>query len=293
LLGSRPGPGRAAVRQLYEQTYAGADHLSRPPDATMPGDGLRPVNLASDSFNTGRCDGVTIGGMTAHASSRRGTLPPGQRRVDGFPRFGTHGSNPPPAVPPTPTIDVTGAIQTPLTVALTDLDDLPPLDQVSDFHCVAGWSATGLRWEGVSFATFYRTLVEPRLAPGTTVTHLVFRGLDGFASVVQLEDAMAEDVLIATRLDGQPLSGAHGAPIRLVSPRQYGYINTKHLCSIEVHTSEPRLEHPLSRFLLIASHPRGRVWMEERHPTYPIAVIGPIYRAIGRVGLWVIARRAR
>jgi DMSO/TMAO reductase YedYZ molybdopterin-dependent catalytic subunit len=213
--------------------------------------------------------------------------------VDGFPRFGTHGSNPPPVVPPRPTIAVTGAIQAPFTVALTDLDDLPPVDQVSDFHCVAGWSATGLRWEGVSFATFYRTLIEPRLAPGTTVTHLVFRGLDGFASVVQLEDALAEDVLIATRLDGQPLSGAHGAPVRLVSPGQYGYINTKHLCSIEVHTSEPRLEHPLSRFLLIASHPRGRVWMEERHPTYPIAVIGPIYRAVGRVLLWQAARRAR
>jgi DMSO/TMAO reductase YedYZ molybdopterin-dependent catalytic subunit len=227
------------------------------------------------------------------ASSRRGTLPPGQRRVDGFPRFGTHLSDPPPVVPPTPTIDVTGAIQAPFTVALTDLDDLPPVDQVSDFHCVAGWSATGLRWEGVSFATFYRTQIEPRLTPGTTVTHLVFRGLDDFASVVQLEDALAEDVLIATRLDGRPLSGEHGAPVRLVSPRQYGYINTKHLCSIEVHPSEPRLEHPLGRFQLIASHPRGRVWMEERHPTYPIAVIGPIYRAIGRAGLWLIARRAR
>ena len=117
--------------------------------------------------------------------------------------------------------------------------------------------------------------------------------MDGFASLVELEDALAEDVLIATRLDGRSLSSAHGAPVRLVSPGQYGYINTKHLCSIEVHPSEPRLEHPLSRFHPIASHPRGRVWLEERHPTYPIAVIGPIYRAIGRVGLWLIARRAR
>jgi DMSO/TMAO reductase YedYZ molybdopterin-dependent catalytic subunit len=213
--------------------------------------------------------------------------------VDGFPRFGTHGSNPPPVVPPRPTIEVTGAVRAPLTVALTDLDDLPPVEQVSDFHCVAGWSSTGLRWEGVSFATFYRTIIEPGLAPGTAVTHLVFGGLDGFASVVQMDDALADDVLIATRLDGQPLTGANGAPVRLVSPRQYGYINTKHLCSIEVHSSEPHLGHPLSRFHPIASHPRGRVQMEERHPTYPIAVVGPVYRTIGRVGLWLIARRER
>jgi DMSO/TMAO reductase YedYZ molybdopterin-dependent catalytic subunit len=230
--------------------------------------------------------------MTAHASARRGTLPPGQRRVDGFPRFGTHGSKPPPAVPPAPAIDVTGAVQAPFTVALTELDDLPRADQVSDFHCVAGWSATGLRWEGVSFSSFYRTLIEPRVAPGTTVTHLVLRGLDGFVSIVQLDDVLAADVLIATRLDGQPLTGAHGAPARLVSPGQYGYLNTKHLCAIEVHMSEPR-QHPLGRFLLIASHPRGRVWEEERHPTYPIAVIGPVYRAIGRIGLGLISRRSR
>ncbi len=95
--------------------------------------------------------------MTAHASSRRGTLPPGQRRVDGFPRFGTHGSTPPPVVPPAPAIDVTGAVQAPFTVALTELADLPPVGQVSDFHCVAGWSATGLRWEGVSFGTCVRS----------------------------------------------------------------------------------------------------------------------------------------
>jgi DMSO/TMAO reductase YedYZ molybdopterin-dependent catalytic subunit len=212
--------------------------------------------------------------------------------VDGFPRFGTHGSTPPPVVPPAPVIDVTGAVQAPFTVALTELDDLPPVDQVSDLHCVAGWSATGLRWEGVSFATFYRALVEPRLAPGTTVTHLVLRGMDDVVSIARLDDVLAEDVLIATRLDGQPLTGAHGAPARLVSPGQYGYMNTKHLCAIEVRTSEPR-QHPLGRFHPIASHPRGRVWEEERHPTYPIAVIGPIYRTVGRIGLWLISRGAR
>ena len=39
--------------------------------------------------------------------------------------------------------------------------------------------------------------------------------------------------------DGRPLDGDHGAPVRLVSPAQYGYISTKHLCRIEVHSGEP------------------------------------------------------
>ncbi len=218
-------------------------------------------------------------------------LPPGQRRVDGFPRFGTHLHHPPPAIPPNPVIDVTGAIRGPLTVALAELDGLPRVERVADFHCVAGWSARGLRWEGVAFATFYRMLIEPQLTPAVTVTHVVFRGRDGYRSVVLLEDALAEDVMVATRLDGHPLSPAHGAPVRLVSPSQYGFISTKHLCAIEVHTRKPRGDHPYT--VLTRSHPRARVWKEERHPWFPAAAVRPVYRCLIRPIARLSARGVR
>jgi len=35
-------------------------------------------------------------------------LPPGQRRVEGFPRFGAHFGQPPPAVPGDPVIELRG-----------------------------------------------------------------------------------------------------------------------------------------------------------------------------------------
>ena len=54
-----------------------------------------------------------------------------------------------------------------------------------------------------------------------------------------LEDALADDVLLADRLDGAPLDAKHGAPVRLVAPAHYGFINVKHLCRIEVLTGEP------------------------------------------------------
>ena len=218
-------------------------------------------------------------------------LPPGQRRADGFPRFGTHLHHPPPAIPPNPTIDVTGAIRAPFTVALSELDDLPRVERVADFHCVAGWSAIGLRWEGVAFATFYRALIEPRLTPAATVTHLVFRGWDGYRAIVLLEDALADDVLVATGLDGQPLSPAHGAPVRLVSPSQYGFVSTKHLRGIEVHTGKPREDHPYT--VLTRSHPRARVWKEERHPWFPAAAIRPVYRSLIRPIARLSARGVR
>lgn len=218
-------------------------------------------------------------------------LPPGQRQVDGFPRFGTHLHRPPPVVPAHPAIEVIGAVGDPFRVGVGELGDLPQVERVADFHCVSGWSACGLRWAGVAFATFHRLLIEPRLPPGTTVTHLTFRGLDGYRSVVALEDALAEDVLIATGLDGQPLTPAHGAPMRLVSPGQYGYVSIKHLCGIKVHTVRPR--HPQPYAVLTRSHPRARVWREERHPWFPIAAIRPLYRSLIRPTAWLSARGVR
>jgi DMSO/TMAO reductase YedYZ molybdopterin-dependent catalytic subunit len=214
-------------------------------------------------------------------------LPPGQHRVDGFPRFGTHLHAPPPRVPDQPSLAVRGAVE-PFEVPLADLAALPRTELAADFHCVAGWSATGLRWEGVPFAAFYREVVEPRLRPGAEVTHLAFGGLDGYRSIVMLEDALGEDVLLAEHLDGRPLCGDHGAPLRLVSPRQYGFVNTKHLCRIELRTGEiGEQAGPASswqrlafRTPLLQMHPRARVWEEERHRYLPALALRPVYRAL-------------
>ncbi|WP_063005485.1 molybdopterin-dependent oxidoreductase [Nocardia salmonicida] len=205
------------------------------------------------------------------------TLPPGQRAIDGFPRFGTHLHHPAPPIPANPVIEVGGELTQPFALAMTDLAQLPRVEVKADFHCVAGWSATDLRWEGIPFAAFYRTRVEPILAPGISISHVVFEGLDGFQSIALLEDALADDVLIADRLDGQPLTSDHGAPIRLVSPGQYGFVNTKHLCRIEFHTSQPI---DPDKWSPLAAHRRARVWEEERHRYLPGRVVRPIYRAL-------------
>jgi DMSO/TMAO reductase YedYZ molybdopterin-dependent catalytic subunit len=107
----------------------------------------------------------------------------------------------------------------------------------------------------------------------------VCSGLDGWRSVVSIEDALSDDVLVAERLNGRPLDGDHGAPVRFVSPRQYGFINTKHLCRIEVHTAEPKGIHGSLAMRVLAPHPRARVWEEERHRYLPPWSVRRAYRA--------------
>jgi DMSO/TMAO reductase YedYZ molybdopterin-dependent catalytic subunit len=216
------------------------------------------------------------------------TLPPGQHEIEGFPRFGTHLAQPAPPVPADPAIEISGAVSQPFTVRLSELASLPRRELTADFHCVAGWSATGLHWEGVAFETLHREVIEPSVRPGEAITHVVFGGLDGYWSLVAIEDALAEDVIIAEHLDGRPLDGDHGAPARLVSPRQYGFINTKHLCRIELLTAEPAeafgsasaLSRLGLRLLGFRGHSRSRVWEEERNGYLPNWLARPVYRVL-------------
>jgi DMSO/TMAO reductase YedYZ molybdopterin-dependent catalytic subunit len=212
-------------------------------------------------------------------------LPPGQRRIRSFPRFGLGGR--PPAVAADPQLEMGGAGTAPFSMAVTELDGLPRHDVTADFHCVSGWTATDLHWQGVAFRDLWDAWVRPRLGPGAGVTHVVLEGLDGYRSVAWLEDLLQPDVLVADRLDGRPLDSDHGAPLRLVSPAQYGFISTKHLARIELHTREPRMRyHPRLHLhlglQLVKPHPRARVALEERHRYLPGRVVRPIYhRLIG------------
>jgi DMSO/TMAO reductase YedYZ molybdopterin-dependent catalytic subunit len=181
-------------------------------------------------------------------------------------------------------IEIRGAVSESFSVPLAKLATLPRRGLTADFHCVAGWSATDLQWEGVAFEDFYRKIIEPSLQPDAGVTHVVFGGLDGYWSYMSIEDALAEDVLIADRLHGRPLDGDHGAPARLVSPDHYGFINTKHLCRIELRTTEPKGYGSASSIawaglglLGYGRPPRARVWEEERHrylPAWSVRILG-------------------
>jgi DMSO/TMAO reductase YedYZ molybdopterin-dependent catalytic subunit len=223
-------------------------------------------------------------------------LPPGQHARRNFPRFGTHLHLPPPPVPDAPEIEISGAVHSSFAVPLGRLGDLPRREQVSDLHCVSGWSARGLRWEGVLFSGFWRQFIEPALSADRLATHLVLEGYDGYRVVEPLADALADDVLLVDQLDGQPLTGDHGAPIRFVSPSQYGYVSVKHLARIEVWTKEPPENygraHWSGRLMLrplFWRHPHGRVWHEERNRYLPARLLRVVYAPLRPPIRWLSA----
>jgi DMSO/TMAO reductase YedYZ molybdopterin-dependent catalytic subunit len=208
---------------------------------------------------------------SAVSSSSRAGLPPGQRLRRDFPRFGVPGRSRPPT-PDVPELAVTGAVGHELRLPLTDVfDALPRVERTADFHCVATWSVTGVRWSGVSLRQFWEQIVVPRCRPAGAVA-VIAHGDDGVTAVLDMRDALADDVMLADRLDGRPLDDRHGAPLRLVSPGQYGYKNIKHLVRLEATRTFPRPG------LVLGEHPRARVALEERDPYLDAR----FYRLIGR-----------
>jgi len=202
-------------------------------------------------------------------------LPPGQRAIDAFPRWGLpRFVRQRPTVPRSPALRLGGDVRRPHDLPLEALATVPRREQLSDLHCVATWTRRRLHWSGWLLRDVYEQLIVPRAAPRADARFAVFHGLDGYRTRLPLEDAFAADVLLADALDGRPLSLAHGAPLRLVAPAHYGYKSAKHVCGIELWREPPE---PVTQDW--REHPRARVALEERGSVLPGWAFRVVYRA--------------
>jgi DMSO/TMAO reductase YedYZ molybdopterin-dependent catalytic subunit len=191
---------------------------------------------------------------------RVGGLPPGQRLLAVFPRFGEQPRRPPPE-PGAVSLAVSAEGARVVTIDAGALGALEPVERVHDFHCVTTWSRVGLRWSGVRMRDVWTTMIEPVLDVHGDASYVVARGGDGYRAVFRRDDLLADDVLVVTELDGAALDRRHGAPLRLVSPSQYGYKSVKHLVGFDIRRAQPKLGSK--------EHLRARVALEERHTRIP------------------------
>jgi DMSO/TMAO reductase YedYZ molybdopterin-dependent catalytic subunit len=129
-----------------------------------------------------------------------------------------------------PTFDATtwrlhidGLVDRPQTLTYADLRGLPRAEQISDFHCVTGWSVGKVHWAGVRF----RDLLAAA-GPHAAGTVLEFVSAEApYVDTLTLQQAELHDAMLAYEMDGAPLPREHGAPVRVVIPEMYGYKNVK------------------------------------------------------------------
>ena len=211
-------------------------------------------------------------------------LPPGQRLIAEFPRFGIIAFARRPLKNKLIRLEISGAVSPPVMLTATELSTLPRTGLTADFHCAAGWTYRSLQWSGFRFKDVFDRWIAPSLSPQVQIGFVLLRCQDGYRTALPLADLLADDVLLADQLNGQPLNIPHGAPLRLVAPAHYGYKSVKHLDRIEFLAAGEEYRLVLPRLL---DHPRARVAQEERGQILP----GWLSRYLFRPFIRLIVRR--
>lgn len=106
--------------------------------------------------------------------------------------------------------------------------------QVSDFHCVTGWSVYKNTWEGIPLKEL---LKKAGVKPGAQTVKL-YSGDGVYTDTLTLEQADMDDVMVAVMHDGKPIPSDLGGPVRLVVPKMYAYKSVKWLNRIELIEGE-------------------------------------------------------
>jgi DMSO/TMAO reductase YedYZ molybdopterin-dependent catalytic subunit len=132
-------------------------------------------------------------------------------------------------------LEIGGLVAKPRSFTYDELRALPQAHQVSDFHCVTGWTVDGVRWSGVRFSHLL-----DQVEPLPQAKAIRFVSLEQpYDDSLTLEQLRLHDVMLALDMDGAPLSRPHGSPARVVIPEMYGYKGVKWLTRIELVAHQP------------------------------------------------------
>ncbi len=140
-----------------------------------------------------------------------GRLPPGQSLTTRFPVL--HYGPIPRMHPSNWDFRVWGEVEEEVVWTWEEFCQLPRTQVTLDVHCVTRWSQFDTVWEGVSV----RTLVKEgfiKLKP--TARYVIQHAEGGYTTNLPLEVVLQENFLLATHLNGQPLTPEHGYPLRAV-----------------------------------------------------------------------------
>jgi DMSO/TMAO reductase YedYZ molybdopterin-dependent catalytic subunit len=130
-------------------------------------------------------------------------------------------------------LKVSGLVEHELDLTLDDLEAMPVTRLTKDFQCVTGWRVPDVHWEGVRLAD-----VIDRAGVRDEAVALAFSSYDGAdTESLTLSQARRDDVIVAYRMLGAPVTTEHGGPVRLYVAPMYGYKSLKWLSGIQL-TSE-------------------------------------------------------
>ncbi len=127
-------------------------------------------------------------------------------------------------------LSIEGMVENPVRLGFCDLLELGLHSQVTDFHCVEGWSIYDVPWDGVPLSVLL-DMVRPK----ASATHLKILCETGkYTESLALDIAREPKSILALGINEHTLPLKHGFPARVVVPRLLGYKNPKYVTAIEL-----------------------------------------------------------
>lgn len=196
-------------------------------------------------------EGKFLTGRISRPETER--LPPGQHLVKNWPVLDL-GQQPIVSVDSWK-LEVRGLVETPLDLSWAAFQKLEQSTIVSDIHCVTTWSRYDNKWKGVST----RDLLDLAM-PKAEAGYVMLTSYDGYTTNLPLSDFAAEDAILATSWEGQPLTRDHGGPMRLVVPHLYFWKSAKWLRRIDLLSADKAGFWEKNGY-----HMYGDPWREQRY----------------------------
>jgi DMSO/TMAO reductase YedYZ molybdopterin-dependent catalytic subunit len=184
---------------------------------------------------------------TAEWGKERLGLPAAGRRFTGsyergsftgqFPTVSWINDNPAPIDKSTWRLAIDGAVAQTTTLDYAALLSLPLATREVILDCTGGWY-TSQQWQGVPL-----TAVLAAAKPEPEALSLTVQSVTGYTR--RFPFAAANQMLLALRVAGAPLTHGHGAPLRLVIPGRRGVEWVKWITAIHVNTTSALWQPPL------------------------------------------------
>jgi DMSO/TMAO reductase YedYZ molybdopterin-dependent catalytic subunit len=189
-------------------------------------------------------------------------------------------------------LSIGGEVEKPITLSLADLSKLETHSVVNTLECAGNGRSLhrpqvpGIQWGkgAVSTARFSGPRMRDvlhRAAVKPSGKHVMFRGLDEvpgkvppFIRSIPIEKALDSDTLIATHMNGQPLTKHHGFPARALAPGWIGAASCKWLTEIKLLDAEfvGNFMSPAYRWPNQPVKPGDAVKPEDTHPLTALSV---------------------
>lgn len=170
--------------------------------------------------------------QAAERDDGRPRVPPGQRVIERLRPMGGEEGDPGASKF---SLKIHGEVDSPFTLSFKDLLALPNVTQKADVHCVTTWSVLDATWTGVRVAE-----LAARAGLRKSARYLIFEAAHGYTANIPIREALKPNVLVAHRLDDEPLGRPHGAPVRSVVPDRYFWKSAKWLTGLRfVKKDEP------------------------------------------------------